>query len=84
MVGDVFGEAVACQHREVPVQINLNSMADALMRKRWDAQFDRKKQRAVKRAARAASYRPNGQRECARRRRQIAAGQLTRANGLAA
>lgn len=29
-------------------------------------------------------YRPNGTRECARRIRQIAAGRLTAANGLAA
>jgi hypothetical protein len=84
MVGDVLGAVAACQQREILPMLNLNSMADALMRKRWVAQGERKYQRAIKRAARAANYRPNGHRERARRRRQIAAGRLRRENGLAA
>lgn len=36
----------------------------------------RKMERENKRAARSATYKPNGPRECARRRRQIAAREL--------
>ena len=39
---------------------------------------------AKSRIRRSKRYSPNGQRECARRMRQIEAGQLTRSNGLVA
>jgi hypothetical protein len=47
---------------------------------------NRKRERIQKRWDKYSSYRmkPHGDRECARRRRQIAAGQLTVSNGLVA
>ena len=69
------------------MQINLkviNAMTDAFMRKHWLARAERQELRAAKRAAKANTWLHlrNGERECARRRRQIAAGQLTPSNGL--
>ncbi len=85
MLGDVLGQLISCQHGEVPLQINLkviNAMTDAFMRKHWLARAERQMVRESKRAARTSRHRPNGERECGRRRRQIAAGQLTPSNGL--
>jgi len=85
MVGDVLGEVIACQHGEVFPVLNLNAInaiTDAFMRKAWLARAERQMARQVKRAARTSRHLRNGERECARRRRQIAAGQLTRSNGL--
>lgn len=60
----------------------INAMTDAFMRKHWLARAERQEQRAAKRMAKTSRHLPNGERECARRRRQIAAGQLNVANGL--
>jgi hypothetical protein len=67
------------------VQINLkviNAMTDAFMRKHWLARAERQQLREYKRTIKNSRHCGNGERECARRRRQIAAGQLTRSNGL--
>lgn len=40
------------------------------------------RRRDRERGRNGVSYKPNGERECARRRRQIAQGHLTAANGL--
>lgn len=61
----------------------INAITDAFVRKAWLARAERAMKREAKRQAKTSSHRPNGARECARRRRQIAAGQLTASNGLA-
>jgi hypothetical protein len=62
----------------------INRMTDVFMRKSWLARAERKAAREAKRSAKTTRHVRNGDRECERRRSQIAAGRLTRSNGLSA
>lgn len=59
----------------------LNGIATVLQLDRWQRTQLRKQVRRKRQSTRYR-YQPNGARECERRRKQIARGQLTVSNGL--